>query len=1290
MTIAFSRKLEPTPSRLPLLVSQSREMSQAAPVMREFLGPQWPESGDLVPKRSRKEGALLDGMPTASGPVSPGAERGSRLGRPGRMRGMVRRLCKLAYVVVRPLIRPAAFRVRTFLLRDVSPLLMDIHAAQGALSRDIQALAKRGLGASEPADAQRGGGGQAAPARIRHKVHQFHAGSATGDAITNAMLLIQRQLRQMGFESEIYVEHLGAGLEGRLRGLDALPVHDDHVLIVHHSMGHPGFARVMASPAPKVLIYHNITPPEFLDNNPHMQRAAELGREQLAQWRDNVVAALADSRFNAMELRRLGFAYVREATLLFDTDTLLEQARGQRPPRSAAAFTVLFVGRVVPSKGHADLVAAFALFARSWSAESDRAVRLVLAGAEQDCSRGYPAELEAQVRRLGLQGQVLLTGKLSDASLHDWYGRADLYVSMSRHEGFGVPLVEAMAHGVPVIARAVGAVPATLGPGALLLEDGDPVVAAAAMLRVARDPHFAGEITGRQARHLQNWALVRHLPILRQALSLAGAAAAAEPPDAALALAEELHFDVVGHMNGSYSLASVNRSMALALEDMGPGRVRVHGFEVGVPASVTDLPAPIRERIETLVARKVWGGPVVAISQHYPVLVPPAGADAALAMVFWEESALPREMVCRLNESFQGVLAPATSVARALVESGVRVPVRVTGFAPALDAFAALRAERAGRLLRQEAPRTFLHVSSCFPRKGVDLLLTAWAQAFRASDPVRLVIKSFPNPHNTVRADLATLRAEHADLAEIVLYDADFEEAVMLQLYREADVMVLPTRGEGFNLPAAEAMAAGLHLIVTGHGGHMDFCADPQADVRLLAYRLQPAASHVTRDHALWAEPELDDLVQALREAAARPLEVPQAALPPGIAVMNPVAWARRIATEAAAIMLRPMAEAPRITWISPWQVRCGVAEYSRHMLGAFRPDGLAGGRLPTVLSDQRAAIGEAGSYPAVRIQPVFRLGDATSLPRLMNAIAAEDADVVIIQHQPGILSWPDLAELLESWALAGRCTVVTLHNTLDLLRASPLVRARVGVALAGVSRVLVHAVADIARLRSLGVHNTVWLPHGTTAGPAPRRPVAIRRHTAPVIGTTGFILPHKGLQRLLAAAALLRRHWPDLRLRLVTARYPDEVSDRELAVCEELIDTLGLRENVEWYTGFEPHERMLELLGGCDLLVMPYAATLESSSGAVRQALASGVPTLVSDISLFDDLDDAVERVVDVSAEGIALRVATLLRRPELRAQIQDRAQAWLAAHDWSLIAGRLQDMLVGLLNEHRDRLRG
>jgi FkbM family methyltransferase len=1115
----------------------------------------------------------------------------------------------------------------------------------------------------------------AGPAALRRVVHQFHSGSAVGDAITNAMLLTRDLLRRQGYLSEIFVEHVDPLLADELRPLAELPRHDGYVLIVRHSMGFDGFAEIAALPAPKVLIYHNITPPELLAEAPVLQDYARLGRTQLPQWRTLVQAALADSEYNAIELWRLGFDGAQACTLLFDLAALRSRAASVAPAaaeiRRPGMLTILFVGRVTPSKGQADLVAAYGAFRRGFAGPS----RLVLVGRHDSAGSAYHDAIMARIAAADLAAHVTLTGLVPDAELHGWYAAADIYVSLSRHEGFGVPLIEAMAHGVPILAWPGGAIPYTLGDAGEILPGTAPQEVAAAMQALAADPGRRAAMAAQGRRALDRFALDHQLPLLWQALAQAGAARPDDPAARAM-LDANMRFTVTGHVNKSYSLAAINRTLALAIEDIRPGSVRLAPVEGQPTDDLSEVPAAMRDAIAVLAARPPpQTGPELVISQHYPVYVPPARGDICTALFFWEESRIPAATIALLDRGFDGVLAPSRAVAKALIDSGLSIPVRLIGFAPDLAAFHRLppRPAGAGGIF------SFLHVSSGFPRKGVDVLLAAFAAVFTAADLVRLVIKVFPNPHNDVAAQIEQLRARTQDLAEIVLIDRDLPAEEMARLYGAADAMVLPSRGEGFNIPAAEAMAAGVPLIVTGFGGHMDFCTAENA--RLIDYRFAPSATHLATPHSVWAEPDAADLAAALREAVAdRPAAAARvAAARRCVAALQDrgsLLW--RLTQAGLSLLLAPPMPPLRIGWVSTWQVRCGIAGYSQNLLEAM-PAVMGAIPAVTLFCDERTDPDAAGPQNAT-VQRAWRLGDQASLPGLATAIAAADPNVLVIQHQPGLLGWTGLAALLGMRALAERPVCVVLHTTRHLRDIAPEEQAAALAALAGVARVIVHTLADLNLLKGLGlVGNVTMLPHGA---PAPIAGPPIRRlglDDEVRIGCYGFFLPGKGIGELIAAAAILRRQGRKLRLCLVNADYGTPDSAREIAACRALAEEQGVP--VAWHTDFLPGAESLALLGACDIVALPYQASREASSAALRTALSAGGVVAVTPLSLFDEAAGAVFRLPGSDPAGIAAGLAELIDDTALRARTREAAARWLAERAWPDIAARLQGMLRGLV---------
>jgi FkbM family methyltransferase len=1119
---------------------------------------------------------------------------------------------------------------------------------------------------------------QAAVARRTRKVHQFHSGSSTGDAITNAMLRTRAWLRDHGYESEIYVEHRHPDLLQELLHIDDLPLHGDYVLIVRHSAGYDPFDRIMDLPAPKVLIYHNITPPELLADNPYAIPYAQLGRRQLALMQPHMISVLADSEYSSIELRSLGFDSPEACPLLFDVDAMIARAGLSGVGPEPAVFTVLFVGRMVASKGQADLVDAFAVFREAFG----QPCRLVLVGHTGEQDAEYPAEIARRVVSHGLGADVIVTGSVSDEQLHAWYRAADLYVSLSLHEGFGVPLVEAMAYGIPVIAWPCGAVPFTLGGAGILLADRSPEVTAEAMLKVATDASRRADIVTRYATILQGFRLKYHFPKLVQAIVAAGAAPLRDEAEGAL-LAANLWITVAGHTFGTYSLAIVNRTMALAFEGRNPGKTRIVTSET-IPQADSSLAQRDSARTVADLCRRPRPptGPEVIISQNYPILVPEEVGDAAIAFLFWEESLLPVATVAALGEKFDAVFAPTRFVAKVLIDSGVPVPVRTVGYVPALEPFFQLgEAPREGR---RAGKFSFLHVSSCFPRKGVDVLLAAYAREFRRSDPVRLVIKGFPNPHNDVAEQIDRLCQSDPEVAEIVLINEDIGDAALLDLYRDADAMVLPTRGEGFNIPAAEAMAASIPLIVTGHGGHLDFCTAREA--RFVDFRFAPSSSHLASTGSVWVEPEVADLAAALREVfcgvtsdgdswTARAAQARA-----GLRLrLDPAAWTDHLVASVVDVLTAPPAPPLRIAWVSTWDVACGVAEYSRALLQGMERAMDGRTATPVVLCDQRTtAIDGPGAMPA---RPVWQVGEPETIGTLARTIANEDPDVVVIQHQPGLIGWQALADLLTDRRVNGRITVVTTHAARRLLDVSEEERTAAIAAMATASRVLVHCAADMDLFRGLGLmENVALFPQG--AWPVSRKPPvrALCRTDAVVVSCYGFFLPGKGIPRLIKAVGRLRETWPRLRLRLVNAEYPSVLSVAEIAACRDLAGSLGLADVVEWYTEFSPNDISVRLLAECDLVVLPYDHSKESSSAALRGAMASGVPIAVTPIAIFDEADDAVYRFTEMDPDSIAAGMDALLLDLPARVQLQDTASLWMAERGWDVLGRRMLGMLHGL----------
>jgi len=305
----------------------------------------------------------------------------------------------------------------------------------------------------------------------------------------------------------------------------------------------------------------------------------------------------------------------------------------------------------------------------------------------------------------------------------------------------------------------------------------------------------------------------------------------------------------------------------------------------------------------------------------------------------------------------------------------------------------------------------------------------------------------------------------------------------------------------------------------------------------------------------------------------------------------------------------------------------------------------------------------------------------------MADRIAEVQPDAVVIQHQDGLLPWSELAELLSDVRLSQTVTVVTLHNAAQLPLRTEAERAVVVTGLRRAARVVVHTLEDLNLLVGLGLADNVsFLPHGASA---PNTRPMIRDLTqsarGPLIGCHGFFLPGKGVDRLIKACAELRRTWPNLRLRLVNARFPAQVSDDEIQACQKLADKLGFSDAIEWFTEFRSMEEITELLGGCDLIVIPYDERTDSASGSVRVAISSLAPVVVTRVAIFAELGDAVGWLDSNAPQVIVKTLDDLLRDGRRRQAIRSAAMDWLEEHDWSTVAARLEGMVESLVEARR-----
>lgn len=333
-------------------------------------------------------------------------------------------------------------------------------------------------------------------------IHQLVAGFSRGDAISNEALVMRALFRSWGYDSDIYCERrrILPELRGEARELGDLEAscRPDDVAFLHLSIGSPANEIFQRLACRKALLYHNITPPGYFSLI-QPSTAAELarGRVQAASLACVAEVNLADSAFNAGELAAWGYPPVAVFPLFLDFAKL-----GGSPDRSIlrrfgdGKTNILFVGRCAPNKKIEDVIAAFACYQKG----IDRNSRLILAGSFAGTER-YQRLLLSLVRDLRLE-EVIFTGSIPQAQLNACYRSAHVFLCMSEHEGFCIPLVEALVHRVPVLAYAAAAVPETLGGAGVLFREKRFEPVAEMMARLAQAGSLRQAVMARQDARL--------------------------------------------------------------------------------------------------------------------------------------------------------------------------------------------------------------------------------------------------------------------------------------------------------------------------------------------------------------------------------------------------------------------------------------------------------------------------------------------------------------------------------------------------------------------------------------------------------------------------------------------------------------------------------------------------------------------------------------------------------------------------------------------------------------------
>lgn len=965
------------------------------------------------------------------------------------------------------------------------------------------------------------------------------------------------------------------------------------------------------------------------------------------------------------------------------------------------------------------------------SPEIRRTHQLLLAG------RMPPSDvltLEHQAKVAGLKPEELrFTGYVSDDELAKLYNLCKLYLFPSWHEGFGLPALEAMACGAPVIGSNTSSLPEVIGCNDALF---DPLSVPAITRKIEqalldeafRDrlkthgleqaKAFSWDETAKRAlaaweqigkaksvhqwRTIPSWAdtlanlegsyahLISSVSALCSQLQsctdldlqlIADCLERNErQADAVIRthqLPEKILWRIEGPFDSSYSLALVNREMARALYALGHSVVLYS----------TEGPGDFQPNEDFLcrnpdIAKMYQKSAVVSQTSSDVVcrdLYPPRVQDMRCRLNLlhsygWEETGFPSSWVDSFNLSLQGMTVMSKHVKKILLDNGVAVPIHITGIG--VDHWLKIVPDPSYRISARKF--RFLHVSSCFPRKGADVLLHSYGLAFTASDDVTLVIKTFRNPHNDIHLILERERHADSSFPDVLLLEADLSDEQLKSLYQQCDVLIAPSRCEGFGLPMAEAMLSGLPVITTGWSGQLDFCT-PETSW-LIDYSFARADTHFKIFGSVWAEPDAQHLVKLMVELYRAPESEKLKRISAGRRLLlERFCWkhsAQNLDSAARSLScIRDYLE-PSIGWITTWNTKCGIASYSANLIHS----------LPSPVAIFAARSHQMINLDHGNVKRCWGLGEPDTLLELEETISESKVNTIVFQFNYGFFDLVNLSSFLIRQVNLGRAVIGILHSTTDPSHAPHKRLVDLVPGMRECHRLLVHTPQDMNNLKLLGlVDNVALFPHGIQEF-APAAVTTLRRGSPFVIASFGYFLPHKGLLELIDAVGLLREQGELVELRMYNAEYPASESRNMISKAKSAISSMGLDDLVHLHTGYLSDQECLCKLAEVNLIVYPYQDTGESSSAAVRHGIASCRPVAVTRLPIFDDVKGAVyylpgQRACDIAAGILDIRQRITSGDP-LSIDLSLQADEWRKQHYFSLLGPRLYRISQSMLN--------
>ena len=1039
---------------------------------------------------------------------------------------------------------------------------------------------------------------------------------------------------------------------------------------------------------PIVSIFYDLipllNPNQYLQNNPDFAKYYKQKLKSLKEL-DGLLAISQSSRNEAIKYLKYDPKKVFNISsacdkTIFNSHSNINRYNSSKINLDLISPYIMYSGASDPRKNIRALLKSYSQLPKKL-----RKYKLVLVG------KLYKSEIETidtYIKSLKIDpNNVIKTGYISDIDLAYLYRKCSLFVFPSLHEGFGLPVLEAMSCGAPVIGSNRTSIPEVIGLSKAMFDPTNTNEMTNTITIALTNTDFINEL--RLNSELQSkrfdWSntVESIMTSFNQLLSERKKYIVQQEDSKSIfvnnksnlnllfrklkrLLVFNLYYDkdldfkiiasidkinqqieslsrssltdklfkawrVEGPFDSNYSLAILNRHFAQAL-DTKILSTRIYNTE-GYGDYNTDYQflEKYPKILELLRRSKNNSDNTQIISRNLypPRVIDMNGNINILHSYGWEESEFPKDWVDDFNSCLQGLTVMSNQVKSILINNGVKVPIRIAGLG--LDHISDIKPSTKYKISAKKYK--FLHVSSCFPRKGIDILLKAYSMSFTSDDQVSLVIKTFDNPHNNIINILNSIKQNNPLFPDVIIINDDLSDNELKSLYLQSDVLVAPSRGEGFGLPIAEAMFLDIPVITTNWGGQKDFCNDDNS--WLIDYRFESAKSHFNLDLSYWAEPDVKHFSKIMNEIYKTSKSDLNTKTDKAKELISTFTW-DRVANENIKFVKEDLLNfnntIPKIGWVTSWSFNCGISGYSDRLI-KYMDDQV------TVFSPLKSNQPDNYAYKVIPTWS-YPINDKQDLNDLYEEILHNNITTLVIQFNFTFFKFSEFKLFLHKIFKNGIYVSIFLHSTNDINNKNDKKLSLLVNEFRRCSRIFVHAIEDLNNLKNIGlIENVCIFPHGIIDSSTDNFDNSTdKTFSNDIINIVsyGFCLPNKGFKELIVAADILKSNGINFHLTIHSSIY----NDSYLWVYEDLLEhvnNLGLGEFISISNKYIPSNQIVSLLSQSDLIVYPYQHSNESSSASVRDGLATLKPVMVTPISLFDDVSNLVDYFSGISPEDLA-----------------------------------------------------